>query len=48
MSEVPTSTPVPMAVISRSWRGERENDNGSDPAPKELAGVSMASEIRQM
>jgi len=36
MSAVPTSTPVPIVVMKRNCRGEREKDRGREPAKKDL------------
>ena len=36
IKDVPTSTPVPIAVISRNFPGERVKAKGSAPARNEL------------
>ena len=40
MREVPTSTPMPMVEMSRSWDWEREKESGREPARKDLGDVS--------
>jgi hypothetical protein len=36
ISAVPTRTPVPIAVVNRSCRWEREKERGKEPARKDL------------